>query len=456
MNLDLGMLNEKAAEIGDNIYGPIIQDFPSDSGELCSLNPDWKKNVNYQYKGIAASIVRELDNSEDEKAVPYLVNIDGKNHIIKAVKIGTSRWSKYYSGDIFNMKKLRKTISENRELAATCLGIFRLDFKYIGLDDFANELLCTYVAQSILDYLKLPPLVNNITKYVICGNYGLMLCDISEYRSLYDVAVNKTSTSELYSVYPVPQSHGAYDSQMAVSHDVSENVIFQAMVFLDSIKNSVGLVHSDFRLSSILLKDEKCNLSYKGITRNSPYIIKIKNFALASTSLIPNGNVRIFNEIRATRFLPAATGVTDFKLKDHKSTNCIQIEIGKNKQTQPNQALSGRCQVQNWWKLGMTFNASVSLLTAHSGLPYYRTYDFYVLMVSMMMVKEWYNSILSNSRLSMLWNSMWLNDEIKKVTLDCLKFHNKGKPYLNNVIDILKNYHMSCSTLDIAFELYKL
>lgn len=456
MNLDLGKLNDKAEEIGDNIYGPIIQDFPDNSGDLCALNPEWKKNVNYPYSGIAASWIRELDNSGNEKAVSNLINIDGKNKIIKAIKIGSSRWSKYYRSDIFNMKKLRQTIRENKSLAASCVGITQLDFRYIGLDDFANELICTYIAQSLISAVKLPPLVNNVEKYVICGNYGLMLCDLAEFGDLADVAAGKTTTSDLYAVYSIPQPTGGYANLVSIEHNLAENVIFQALVFLDSVKSYIGMVHGDFRLSSILLSNESYSISYKGMNRNGNRLIKVKNFNLCSTSIVPNGNVRLFNEIRATRFVPGITSATDFGVSENKATNCIEVEIGKVKQTQPNQVLSGRCQVQNWWKLGTSFNSVVSLITGHSGLPYYRSYDFYVLIVSMMMTREWSNSILSSPRLSMLWNSMWLNEEVKKVTLECLKYHGSGKPSLDTIIDVLKKYHMSCSTLDIAMELYKL
>lgn len=454
MNLDLNKLNERAEIVGDNIYGPIIEDFPDNSGELCALNPEWKKDVNYPYQGIAASWIRQLENDGDEKAVPHLVEFDGRNKVVKAIKVGTSRWSKFYKKDIFNMSKLRQTIRENKALSASCLGLYSLDFKYIGLDDFANELLCTYIAQSILAAVKLPPMVNNIEKYVICGGYGLLLCDMSDYGDLYDVAMAKSTSSDLYSVYSIPQVNGNYINQVSISHDLAEHVIFQSMVFLDTVKSYLGMVHGDFRLSSLLLKFENYTLSSKNVTLSGNKLIKVKNFNMCSTSIVPNGNIRLFNEIKVTRYIPVS--LTDFELKEKKETNCIQVEIGKVKSTEPNQIVAGRCQVQNWWKLGSNFNSVVSLITGHSGLPYYRSYDFYVLLVSMMMVREWYNCILSSPRLSMLWNSMWLNDEVKKVTIDCISHHDSGKPKLDNVIDVLKKYHISCSTLDIAFELYKL
>ena len=459
MNIDLPTLNSAAQEIGNNLYGPIIRDNPIGSEKLCALNPEWSSTGGYPYVGAASRWIMELNNGE--KAVPHLVEIDGKRMIVKAMDVGSSRWSKFYSTDIFEVKKLREAIRLNPDLAKACLGVSYLDYKYIGVDDFASELLNTYITSMFLVSARMPMLVNDIKTYSVCGRFGLLLTDVASEGDLFDVSSGRNA--ELYKAYQVPQPSGGYMPYVSIDHTVAESVVLQVLTFLDVLRENLDFNHGNLKLSSVLLNRESVNYTYKNIRVSGSYCIKVKNFVNSSTLILPKSgstnHVKLFNEIRATRYLPSITGATDFKLNPKSMVNCVKIEIGT---ATDNSAInekvfsptSGKCFNQMWWKLGSNFNTILSLILAHSGLPYYRSLDFYVFMVSLMMTPVWYNSILSSKRLNMIWNGIWLNDEVRDITFDCLQYHEKGKPNLDDVYGLLKKYHLSCSATEVALNIY--
>lgn len=145
---------------------------------------------------------------------------------------------------------------------------------------------------------------------------------------------------------------------------------------------------------------------------------------LTLSSVIVDGNDRI----RLSNFDQATIRHDKVGLFNHLATlQSTNITIDRGTEPTP-----------KWWKLGKGFDVETSLILAHSNLPYYRTLDWYVFVVSLMLVREWHNSIMELG----IWEKMWLKNELSQVTADTQRFiqtHNTC-PTIQDVYTILKRY----------------
>ncbi len=442
-SIRLKLVQQSPRVIGDNIYGSVIRDVPSGLGaKLCCLNPKWANEECSQWTGVAAEYVRQL-NEGGARGTPHLVNIDDRLYVVKAVKL-EGRWSKYRDTDIFNLKELKKSIEAKPELATVCLGVNKFSYQYIGCDDFANEILIGSLVRAAFENEKsMPPLYNKIYTQSMCGSYGLILMDYAEKTDLYSFSA-RPDLGDFFTTVQV-NFNGRLSAVTAVKPEATWLIMKQVACALDFLQGKIEFVHSDLKAQNVLLSTRPSTGTYKGVNLSGKLSARISDYGNASATIkstdpIDKDPIRFFNEIRATRYVPGLSA--DFELKAKTGTNCFQVGVGG----------AAKCGDALWWKLPSNFDYKMSLITAHSGLPFYRSYDWYIFMVSIMMCENFFNSILSDAKLKgILWDSLWLGEELNGATLEVKKSHGK-RPSLERALDFLKNRHMRCDALPNAIE----
>lgn len=446
--IDLNTIRKYPDTIGNNIYGNVLLETSrSEFGvQLCCLNPDWKsdRNSNECYGGKIGTWLGEL-SEQGKKGRPYLIEIDGEKKVIKAIPV-RSRWSKYRNSDVFNLKELRQSLRQRASDGATqeCIGLIEFDYQYIGMDDFANEAIVGTIVKQAFEGSNMPKLFNDIEYTSICGNYGILLMDHADLSDL--CSFSKTARSDVAVV--------AGPNRM-MQPKVTATIIKQVAAGLDFLQDKVQFIHSDLKVQNILVSSESVRGVYKGVDLSSAgFSIRIADFGNASATMKSLSStrpkdIRVFNEIRATRYLPG--GTANYKLKADSKQNCVKIELGKGLAG----GNLGQCKDSYWWKLPSNFSVKVSLITAHSGMPFYRSYDYYIFMITLMMCPPFFHSVMSDARLKgRVWDSLWLGDELDKVTNEVKKYH-RDDPSLGRALKVLTKFHMRCDALPYSLELLK-
>lgn len=436
--IDLDLIRRRPNTIGKNIYSVIFESTSwSDLGrKLCCIKGGWGKGGSKnckQYEGVAAKWIRDLDKS-GKKSRPTLIELDGEKKIVKAVKI-LKFHSNYYNSDLFGVKELRESLLDE-DVSQNCVGVTDFDYQYIGLDDFGNEAIIAKVVEEAFGNSRWSQLYNRIEFAGVCGDYGLLLMEYSKYGDVYSFCQS---------------TPGKFMGEGIIKPMVTLSIIQQVATALKFLQSEIQFIHSDLKVQNVLLTSGKPG---KGLI-NQNIIAKIADYANCSATVkslndnkILSKDIRFFNELLISRIFPLGA---DYKVEGEVDKNCFQVKIG--------QGLAGGdlgvCKTSYWWKLPTGFNTKMSLITAHSGLPFYRSYDFYVFMVTLMMCRGYFDSIVSREDIKgVVWDYLWLPKELEKVTNDVKKFHSIDKsPGLDEALKILSKYRMRCDAISLIVDL---
>lgn len=424
-----------------DIYGTVLLDLSRSSlgRNICGLVPELSgsKGTGSNFSG---EWVKELSNG-GKKSKPHLIKIDGAERVLKVIPVG-SGWAQYRPGDIFNLKDLRKSLEANADAANQCMGFVNFDYQYIGMDDFANETIVGSIVKEAFEEARAPKLYNSVDYASICGKYGVILTDYAENGDLFSFSRNLGDFAKL-------------GNPNVIEPKVIATIIKQVGSSLDFLQEKVQFIHSDLKVQNVLISSKGVSGGHKGLSFNSTgYSARIADFGNASASLTSKNSfrpkkIRVFNEVRVTRYLPG--GTANYKMKTQQKEECYKIELGSGRSG----TSTGQCKESYWWKLPTSFNVKLSLITAHSGMPFYRSYDYYVFIITLMMCPSLYNGIMDDTRLKgRVWDSLWMAKDLEKVTRDVKSYHGKV-PSLGKAIKVLKKYHMRCDGLQNSLELMK-
>lgn len=423
--------------IGEAIYGSVIFDgSPNELGsQLCCITKG-----NCKYSGEASEwIPHVLEN--DGNAGAHWVTIKDHNYVVKSVNT-IDRFSSYKDKDIFNLADLRRSMVKNPEVTKTCIGVLgNFKYKYIGLDNFANEVInATIVDEAFSKDSKMPKLYNKIVSYSLCGRAGLILMEEASHKDIQSFLTELSKEdADIYQV----KVKGKTSTFSGVKRDVIIPLVKQSLAALDFLQKRVEFIHSELLASNVLVDDTKCKGTYEGVKLDGKYTAKIADYSHCACSITSkketDPKVRVFNEYRVTRFLPSI-GEPSYQVKTKTHQTC-PINIG-----------SGQtCDNVFWWTLPSSFGVKTSLITQHSGMPFYRSYDAYTFIISLMLCPRFYYTVMSSENANLyqaIWASIWLPKELEKVTR--LVEKNKGeKITLSLVLDIMSGLSLRCDALDV-------
>lgn len=422
--LELKLIQDRPVEMGKNIYGVIFSSTSaSETGrKLCCMNKKWGPGKKCSpYKGKAAKWLSEIA-TEEKSGKYHLIEIDGSQKMVKAVSV-LKFHSEYYKSDLFGLKNFRKSLSQNVDLAKACFFSADFDYQYIGLDDFGNEAI---IGELVRENVKSG--INKIEFSGICGKYGLMMSDYWKLGNLWTFSRN---------IDKIKKDHKELFEDGIIKKKIITSIVSQVTSTLLTLQKNIEFLHSDLRVQNILVDVKK-----------SEIVVGISDFTNSSATMKSLNSsakkpIRIFNEYLISRVFPVGV---DYKVKGTPDKNCFQIRVGSG---QAGTDL-GACKNSFWWKLPSSFNSRMSLITSHTGLPFYKSYDFYVFMVTLMLCSDFYSAIVSYTEVKgIIWDSLWLSSELDKVTADVVKKIGEV-PTLDLVLSILNKYHMRCDAISLV------
>lgn len=441
MKIDLGRLRSSPNVTGNNIYGTILymDSYDEDGQKLCCVSSDWTKGRDCgPWEGDVAEWVGKLNSGK--KGIPNVVRKGDTLYVVKSTT--SDRFSKHRNTDFFNLKSLKSMILKKENYANACLTSATMDNQYIGLDSFANEILINSIITDILEEnFKTNIAVVHFDTYSICGKHGLIQMPYAKYGDLY--GFSKTIDDKDLKAF---KSSPRGDAR-GIRPEILKGFLVSIAQSLRHLQEKAGFIHGDLKVRNVLIFPDG----------NNGYIAKMSDFGNSSVTITSTSKqfpkpIRLFNEYRITRFIPKLPGYKISESNTYDTKTCVQV--GEPSPTNGEYQMT--CKSSKWWELPSSFNLPNNLITAHSGLPFYKAYDFYTLMISLMAVPIYYNTVMNDVKLKSVWDSLWRPHAIESINKAISnKKYNTQVMGLGDALNILEGRTMRCNAIDIALDLLK-
>lgn len=327
----------------------------------------------------------------------------------------------------FSPVKLAANFSEKppREIStksSICFPLTAIQTFYLGLDEFSNETIIAYILNAVCQ----PAGYRFVVQYyrsIFCENQGV---NVMEFCDLGDLSLfpRQLTVINRYSEKIVVNG-----ITWVVPTIVTMVQIFhQVLAALDFLSQQVGFISGDLKAANIFVKSEESTGSYRGMNIEAPFTCKISDYG-KSSCLFPVKNqlgvatqaIRIFNEVSYAGVYFVAG---DFE---------------------PEFTSSGRYVVDDY----LLSNTYANL--RHMGSPYFRTYDFYTFVVSLLTVPEFYYRFFTSDYLvNSFWHPLWLNkqeEDLVKERIDAY-ISKSQRTGIGEAIGIIKGISLSCTILN--------
>jgi hypothetical protein len=203
-------------------------------------------------------------------------------------------------------------------------------------------------------------------------------------------------------------------------------ILIQITVGLHMLQTYVGFVSGDLKAGNIFIKSDPINIIYDGIKLQAPFTCKIADYGKSSCMLIGQNNM-------ALRFYNEST-LSNLYLSLHPFNPDVSSENG-----------------EYYYTIGNLLNSQIYTRTRHMGIPFFKSFDYYTVIVSLLTNPSIYYMFFSNNVLkSIFWDSIWFNDD-GSIAMDRIRQyipHDKGHS-INDALDILKGLRLKCNAVAV-------
>ncbi len=312
----------------------------------------------------------------------------------------------------------------------SCFGLTNKE--YIGLDEFTNETVVGYIIHDLYqqtDQIKIGHDFAVLYYYGgICGKLNLG-CDIIEYcdlGTLHDMAVS-TKTIGYRGLYNVSDPiTGEVSTKILIHENVLKTILNQVASGLHFLITNIQFVSGDLKPDNILVISQQVKGQYKSLDVSGSFKCKIADFGKSSCTIKKGSDaIRIYNQ----SYL-ANTYENLFSFKPN-----IYFDING----------------ESYYIVDETFAVQILPRLRHSSLPYYRSFDYYTFMVSLLLLEEYYYTFFSGTTLiNKYWVPLWLNieDATEMQNIIYERMITKERFGYESVIDILRDKRLRCSVID--------
>lgn len=244
--------------------------------------------------------------------------------------------------------------------------------EWLALDNFSNKILCNIVLQNIISNK-----IVTLQTAFICAKDGYIMYDepnIGFFDGLYefsDFFVNKNFKPKIV-----------------------RDILIQICEILETLK-AHNFCHNNGTINSLRfdLKDESIN-------------VLLSDFEYSAINF---GNLRIYGtNKRSELYVKNEPFIPDIKIKDHTET----------------------CNPEATYKFNTESGKQIINLR-RLGIPIYNTsFDLYSFLISLCAQTPFYNTIILDSKLHKIWQSIWTDNDLKIINYRLSELHK------NNIIDV--------------------
>jgi hypothetical protein len=229
---------------------------------------------------------------------------------------------------------------------------------HLGLDEFTNELVIGYLLRTVLETGDMKSLA---VTYLYGSTYGNQGAAMIEYADVG--TVNNITTMEKYTSSATIRDYFIGEGTLINLLIVKENIVYAVIAQIITAIHYLGLAvqfsSGDLKAENILVFSSPMRGTYLSLNLSAPITCKISDFGKSSCTISrPDGaRMRIYND----------TLLADAYLKI--STFHPKIEDG-------------------WYIVDDYFVSQTYVWMRHSGDPYYKSFDYYTFIVSLLSINS--------------------------------------------------------------------
>jgi len=408
-----------------NVPIPHVPLIPYNDGGICCILD--KVIGSETQDGICDNLTVQALGPKGKIGIPYRLRDNCGNDLIAKLSKIDNLDSKYHSVPPTSLVYID---SKERSHCITDVKISRI--RYIASDEFTNETLIAYVLNYIADEASLPYLFVRHYQGAVCSNpktgkkFGLNIMENCDLGSLDKITLNPNFQQYLKS-YDITNV-GSEIKYELVESDTILQILTQITVGLHMLQNYAGFVSGDLKSGNIFVKSEPIDTEYQGIKLKAPFTCKIADYG-KSSCMLPRTNgisLRFYNE----------NTLANIYLKIHPFEPDITESDG-----------------EYYYSIGNLRVSQIYTRTRHMGIPFYRSFDFYTVLVSILMHPAFYYMFFSNENLrSIFWNPIWFNDEENIEIFKRIQqlVHEKKGNKLRDAINVLRGIRLKCDAINLV------
>lgn len=360
------------------------------------VNPDICLYINKENKNIKPLGVR------GKIGVPYLLTIQNKQYILKS---SAAKTIVHKSQD---PPTLLKSLLDQETSMISCEfpPLNHISF-YIGLDEFTNEVLISYIIDHMMKKINLSTYLLHYLGYK-CSNIGYNLMEYADLGTLDQIGTNARWNSYLDTI----------EDSKRIKGPILLGILKQLIITLDYLQKNLHFIHGDGKSANIFVSSTPFSFDAFGIHFTAPFTCKIGDFGKSSLTF---NRFRLFNYnwlastyLYVSPFLPSITNDT--------------------------YTVSNLNSVQIYTRL------------RHMGFPYYLSFDTYTFIVSLLLDPIFFHTFFESPALSEIWDILWYPSDQALMYSRLLNGIDSSTNSFTFVISLLKNVTLKCHVTSLLFD----
>lgn len=365
--------------------------------------------------------------------IPYIIKSDNETDLVVKLSKVDDVYSRYHVDPPTSLREIDSFGIKQ------CISKVKLSkIRYLASDEFTNETLIAYtlnlVAEESVDSsgTPLPRLFVKHYQGAICSNsttgetFGLNIMENCDLGSL-DKISQQSNFAKYFKEYNV-NDNGREILGFLVDPDIIFQILTQITVGLHMLQNYAGFVSGDLKAGNVFVKSESIDTQYMGIKLKGDFICKIADYGKSSCMLprLNGTSLRFYNE----------SALANLYLKVHPFTTDITSQDN-----------------DYYYSIGNLLTSQIYPRTRHMGVPFFRSFDYYTVLVSLLTDPSFYYMFFSNDKLrSTFWDPIWADnfdseEVIRRVRQ--LVIEGKGKS-ITEAIAILKGLRLKCGAVNLV------
>jgi hypothetical protein len=280
-------------------------------------------------------------------------------------------------------------------------------------DEYSNETLIAciihYIFEMYKDYPKLY-LIHYGASLCTDNNIGMNLMEYAKYGNLESFVKTEYTRSKYCLVYSTINKEQV-TRFTGIKLQPLISILKQCTLGLKLLIDTFDFRSGDLKAANILISDEHIKTNIYGLNIDSDFTCKIGDYGKSSITVkVGNHNYRLFS------YNPYASLANIFDSTNVASNGYYMID-----------------------------SRLITLSKArHSSHPYYQSFDFYTLLVSLLSIQEYHNIFFADHRLVDMWNELFIEPIIIKSRLL------RETRSINDAISILSGVKLRCDAIDLV------
>src|SRR5205085_7919425 len=273
--------------------------------------------------------------------------------------------------------------------AKHCLTNVNLNnIRYIASDEFTNETLIAYVLNYIMKDRLLPQLFVRHYIGAICPDdcadiYGL---NIMEYCDL-GVLDNINTSNDYFTQYIKEYNINNEFIEFLLDPEIIFHIFAQITVGIHMLQSYTAFISGDLKAGNVFIKSDPIDMMYQGIKLHADFTCKIADYGKSSCMLprTDGTSLRFFTE----------SFLSNVYLKIHPFEPDVTRAAG-----------------EYYYTIGNLLDVQLYTRIRHAGVPFYRSFDYYTVLVSILTIPVFHYMFFATERLlQTFWDPVWIDED---------------------------------------------